>query len=160
MRRSKRSESKELKLLKGNPSKENLNDIVVPPPKLPKCPTWLDKEGKKEWKRISKDLFDLGLLTNIDMAALAIYCQTFSRWLECEQFISQFGYTYEDTYTGKNGDIFHTTKVYPQVGFSQKYTNLLTKYIAMFGLSPGYRGNLIGSGKEEKKSKMNSFLSG
>lgn len=161
MKRNKRSESKDFKVLKGNPGNEKLNDVVCPPPKLPKCPTWLDKEGKKEWKRISKDLFDLGLLTNIDLAALAIYCQTFSRWVECEKFISENGFTYEVVFVSKDGELSTTIKSYPQVNCSQKYSGILTKYIAMFGLSPGYRGNLIATGKKEgNKSKMTGFLSG
>ena len=61
-----------IKVLEGNPGKRALNEMEPQPEKkAPKCPVWLDKEAKKEWKRISKQLEDLGILTEVDMAAFA-----------------------------------------------------------------------------------------
>lgn len=34
---------------------------------------------------------ELGLLTDLDVAAFASYCQTYARWREAEEFISQHG---------------------------------------------------------------------
>ena len=61
-----------IKELEGNPGKRALN-IKEPKPKrkAPKCPTWLDNEAKKEWKRTAKQLEQLGILTEVDMAAFA-----------------------------------------------------------------------------------------
>ena len=77
-----------LKVLEGNPGKRQLN-IVEPKPKkkAPKCPAWLDAEAKKEWRRLAKQLEDLGILTQIDMAAFAGYCEAYSRWKEAEELL-------------------------------------------------------------------------
>ncbi len=65
-----------LKLLEGNPGKRPLPmNEPKPAPTAPKCPSWLHKDAKKEWKRISTELERLGLLTQVDMAALAGYCE-------------------------------------------------------------------------------------
>jgi phage terminase small subunit len=39
----------------------------------PTCPRHLSREAKVEWRRITRELKHLGLLTKIDRAALAIY---------------------------------------------------------------------------------------
>ena len=81
-----------VKVLEGNPGKRQLNELEPKPEKkAPKCPVWLDKEAKKEWRRISKQLEDLGILTEVDMAAFAGYCEAYSRWKEAEEFISKHG---------------------------------------------------------------------
>ena len=53
-----------IKELEGNPGKRPLNKNEPKPEKTaPKCPTWLDKEAKKEWRRMSKSLEAIGILT-------------------------------------------------------------------------------------------------
>ena len=49
---------------------------------IPPCPRELSKVAKREWRRVSKQLYDLGLLTHIDRAALAAYCQGWAMWLD------------------------------------------------------------------------------
>ena len=59
-----------VKVLEGNPGKRSLNTAEPKPEKkAPRCPSWLEDEAKKEWKRMSKQLEQLGILTEIDMAA-------------------------------------------------------------------------------------------
>ena len=80
-----------IKKLEGNPGKRGLNEKEPKPKKkAPKCPAWLDEEAKKEWKRMCKQLEDLGILTEIDMAAFAGYCQAYSRWKDAEEFITNY----------------------------------------------------------------------
>ena len=65
-----------VKLLEGNPGKRGLNaGEPKPERKAPRCPGWLEAEAKKEWKRMAKQMELLGILTEIDMAAFAGYCQ-------------------------------------------------------------------------------------
>ena len=65
-----------VKVLEGNPGKRSLNTgEPKPEKKAPRCPAWLEDEAKKEWKRMAKQLEHLGILTEIDMAAFAGYCQ-------------------------------------------------------------------------------------
>ena len=50
----------------------NDRDSVLPDVSIPKPPTHLLPLAKKEWKRISVHLESLGLVTELDMAALAV----------------------------------------------------------------------------------------
>ncbi len=74
-----------LKILHGNPGKRPLNLNEPKPMKVvPTCPPHLMPDAKAEWERMSDKLYSLGLLTEIDGTAFAIYCQTYGRWIEAE----------------------------------------------------------------------------
>src|SRR5512146_3144589 len=74
-----------LKILEGNPGHRPLNpDEPMPTAGEPPCPPWLADEAKAEWDRIVPELSRLNVLTVIDGAALAAYCQAFARWAEAE----------------------------------------------------------------------------
>lgn len=75
-----------MKILEGNPGKRPINKSE-PKPKatIPPCPRHLSKEAKAEWRRISKELATLGLLTAIDRAALGGYCAAYARWAQAEE---------------------------------------------------------------------------
>ena len=61
-----------IKELEGNPGGRPLNpNEPRPDKKAPRCPSWLEEEAKKEWKRMGRMLEQAGLLTEMDMAAFA-----------------------------------------------------------------------------------------
>ena len=70
-----------IKVLEGNPGKRKLN-IYEPSPekKAPECPDWLEDEAKAEWERLCEPMMKLGILSELDMAAFAVYCQAYARW--------------------------------------------------------------------------------
>jgi phage terminase small subunit len=69
-----------LKVVK-NVKKNRINRAeAVLPPALPMPPEHLMDEAKVEWGRVAHDLYEAGLLTKIDRAALAGYCQIYARW--------------------------------------------------------------------------------
>lgn len=110
-----------VKELEGNPGKRQLNELEPKPKKkAPKCPVWLDTEAKKEWRRVAKQLEELGVLTEVDMAAFAGYCEAYARWKEAEEFIS------------KHGTIVKTPSGYwqqvPQVSIAQTYLKIMVKF--------------------------------
>ena len=126
----------ELKILEGNPGKRPLNkNEPAPAKKAPSCPKWLEPEAKKEWRRLAKHMESLGILTEVDMAAFASYCQAYARWKEAEEFISQ------------HGSIMRTKSGYvqqvPQVSIAQSYNKILTKLAEQFGLTPSSRSRII-----------------
>jgi phage terminase small subunit len=55
------------------------------------CPMELSEEGKKEWDRITPTLEATGVLTKIDTTALAAYCECWSRWVEAEKMLREYG---------------------------------------------------------------------
>lgn len=77
-----------VKQLEGNPGKRQLNaNEPKPAARAPSCPKWLEDDAKKEWRRLAKQMEQLGILTEVDMAAFAGYCQAYARWKEAEEFI-------------------------------------------------------------------------
>lgn len=59
------------------------------------CPSWLDAEAKKEWKRILKLLeSEKKEFTEKDLKALEGYCVSYSKWKRCEQIIDEKGFTF------------------------------------------------------------------
>ncbi len=77
-----------LKLLAGNPGRRpllNPNEAKLPRVELPLCPKHLTGEGRKEWRRTGRRLAELRIMTDIDRAALAIYCTVWSRYVDAER---------------------------------------------------------------------------
>ena len=146
-----------LKVLEGNPGKRPINEHEPIPPKgTVKCPTWLEPEAKKEWKRLAPSLEAMGVLTQADLTAFAGYCQAYARWKEAEEFISQ------------HGSIFQTPSGYvqqvPQVSIAQQNLKIMQSFCSEFGLTPATRARIIanGSGKDDVSSDdpMESLLKG
>ena len=126
-----------VKVLEGNPGKRELN-MYEPIPKkgaMPKCPDWLEDEAKEEWKRLAKNLYELGLLTDLDVQAFASYCQAYARWREAEEFISQ------------HGAIVKTKSGYwqqvPQVAIAHQNQKMMMQAAAEFGLTPSSRSRIV-----------------
>lgn len=57
------------------------------PIKAPPCPRFLNKEARKEWRRIVRILKDKNVLTELDRAVMAQYCQL---WSEMEKMGDEF----------------------------------------------------------------------
>ena len=66
-------------------------DEPKPEINIPPCPDYLDKEAKKEWERVSQELYDLGIITNIDRSILASYCQNYSIWVNAIKKLNNEG---------------------------------------------------------------------
>ena len=140
-----------IKELEGNPGKRELNkNEPKPEKKAPKCPMWLDHEAKKEWRRTAKQLEDLGILTEVDMAAFAGYCQTYARWKEAEEFIS------------KHGTIVKTPSGYwqqvPQVSIAQTYLKIMNRFCEQFGLTPSSRSRIVADHTGDADDPMEFIL--
>ena len=149
-----------LRIIEGNPSRRPLNhDEPKPKPIAPKCPAWLDKEAKREWKRVAPELEALGLLTVVDGATLAGYCQAYSRWLQAEQAIStHFKATGKLTYgyTNKNGST--NELAIPEIAIAQKYLALVKAFCAEFGLTPSSRSRMSVRRTEAEDDPMEALL--
>lgn len=144
-----------IKELEGNPGKRPLNkNEPRPKQKAPKCPSWLEPDAKKEWRRLSKELEAMGLLTQVDMAAFAGYCQAFARWKEAEEFIS------------KHGSILKTSSGYiqqiPQVSIAQQNLKQIRNFCSELGLSPSARSrlNINNTGGSIESDEMEGLLAG
>ena len=131
-----------LKMLEGNPGGRPLNTKEPKPEKkAPRCPSWLEDEAKKEWKRMAKVLEQMGLLTEMDMAAFAGYCQAYARWKEAEEFLTQHG----SMVRTPNGYLQQV----PQVSIAQQNLKIMQSFCAEFGLTPATRARIIAAGGKE-----------
>lgn len=62
-----------------------------PESKIPDCPDFLTPEAGEEWKRLAKQLFSLGLISDLDRVAFAAYCQNWARYVDAEKNITKYG---------------------------------------------------------------------
>lgn len=147
-----------LKLIKGNPGKRSLNPNE-PKPELarPMPPTFLSDDAKVEWGRVVDRLFELGLMTDLDRAALAAYCQAYGRWAQAERALAEMGR--QDQLTGalmiktKNGNAIQN----PIVGTANHAMAEMMRYATEFGMTPSARTRIdVGfsapPAEDEKKS--------
>jgi P27 family predicted phage terminase small subunit len=116
-----------------------------PPPAAPDCPAHLDEESRREWARVVPLLQTLELLTDIDRAALAAYCQCWSRWVKAEQEIAKFG----AILVNKTNQTIYPS---PWLAVSNKMLQEMRRYLAEFGMTPSSRSR-VSTTKEPSKAK-------
>jgi P27 family predicted phage terminase small subunit len=154
-----------LKIMRGNPGRRPLNpDAPAPDPDIPDAPAHLSEPAAAEWDRISVELMDLGLLSQIDMAALTIYCTAWGRHVEAETHLRVEGLMLmgkaKPIPTGEKDDdgnpILEEGKPYqnPWVGVSNRAIELMQSMLAEFGLSPSSRSRLTVTPKVKKKESL------
>ena len=79
-----------LKLIAGNPGKKRLpQGEPKPMVEAPVPPKHLTAEARVEWERLAPILVRLKLLTKLDRAALAAYCQAWARHVEAEEQVAK-----------------------------------------------------------------------
>lgn len=153
-----------LKLVTGNPGNRPLN-LAEPRPDvdLPDMPRHLVGEAAKEWKRISRELVKLGLLTRIDRAALSLYCTQWARHVAAERQIARLHeLMLEDPEAGlvdRTPQGYRIQSVWLQI--SNKAFENCVKILAEFGMSPSSRsrvqaspqGSLFPDGDDEDARK-------
>lgn len=117
---------------------------------LPGCPKWLLPDAQMEWDRVVPALAKQVTLTAVDMANLAVYCQTFARWKEAELEIGKLGLMYE-TVRGE-------WKRNPAADHALKLLAELRRVAGEFGFSPATRKHVPQS--SEGGDELTSFLNG
>lgn len=142
-----------LKLLEGNAGKRPLDLAagVNPRIEIPSPPKHLGVEAKKEWRRITPLLEELGLISGLDRAALALYCQAVGRLSELETAFNGMvakrvaeGMDYSDAVYAASYSV--TPSGYAQqsviVQLIKGHRDQVNRYLMHFGLSPAARGRV------------------
>jgi P27 family predicted phage terminase small subunit len=148
-----------LKILDGEPNKDRIN-YNEPSPVInrPSCPAHLSTPARTEWRRLTKELFDLGLLTNIDRAALAAYCQSYGRWVEAETQLKKLALMNPTT----KGLLYKTANdnliINPLVKIAQNALELMHKYLIEFGMTPASRTRIHAAKAEVSDDPMDKLL--
>ena len=124
-----------LRLIEGNPGKRGFNKGEPRPAiEIPTCPAHLCPAAKAEWKRLAKMLHQLRVISHLDRAALAAYCQAYGRWAEAERAMKETPLLIKLP----SGYIQPS----PWLGIANKQLELMQKFMAELGLSPASRSRV------------------
>jgi P27 family predicted phage terminase small subunit len=127
----------------------------------PSCPAWLTLQAKREWRRIAKELEILGLLTRVDRAALAAYCQCYGRWWQAEKVIQERGFVTEVFRLDAEGnEVTSYLQQRPEVSISRNMLMLMKAFLTEFGMTPAARTRINAKPLEDKGAKTKEFLFG
>lgn len=142
-----------LRALEGNAGKRplDLGGGVNPRIAIPSPPKHLGQEARKEWKRITPLLEELGLISGLDRTALALYCQAAGRLAELETAFNgkvavlvAKGMDYSDA-------VYEASYAVTPSGYAQQSVIVqliksareqVNRYLMHFGLSPAARGRV------------------
>lgn len=119
----------------GNRGKKAWNRAEpIPPEGAPDCPEHLSDEARVEWYRLVDTLVGMGVITIVDRAVLAAYCQAYGRWVEAEQKLKETPL------------LFKTPSGYvqqsPWLNVANRQMELMGRYMAEIGLTPASRSRI------------------
>lgn len=137
-----------LRALRGNPGKRRLH--AEPKPQIPKTcpepPSFLNAYAQDEWWRTAPQLHALGLLSAIDVACLAAYCQAYGHWRQAEEALARMA----DRDETMHGLLIKTTdgnaKRNPLVKIAADAAEDMLRFAVEFGLTPVARTRLAARG--------------
>ena len=133
-----------LKLIKGNPGRRPINqgEPILEATQIPKPPVHITGIALTEWDRVAPILYNCGVLTELDVAALGAYCQSFGIYTQALDAIDAFGKK-ENLDCGL---LLKTTsgtlKQNPLIGIANKAAADMVRYATEFGMTPSSRTKL------------------
>jgi P27 family predicted phage terminase small subunit len=140
-----------LKVLHGNPGRRPLNESEPQPEGgLPTCPAELNDAARLEWRRVGRELERLGLVSRLDRAALAAYCEAWAQWLEAIAAVQ------------KTGAVVKAPSGYPILNphlavANQAYARMKAMLVE-FGMTPSSRTRLVGAPGESEDDPAAEFF--
>ena len=146
-----------IKLIQGNPGRRPINKKEPKPkPKVPSPPSALKGEALREWKRITKVLGPMWMLSDLDRAVLAAYCTAYARWKAATDGIAAAAKS-----TGHGGLLTETRNgnliQNPLVGIQRRAAEDMVKHGAEFGLTPSARSRLKIENPNRKPNEFDEF---
>lgn len=131
------------------PKKNNVTELKTAGDNKPKfvapdCPDHLNGRARNEWNRIIVFLERYKLITDIDTAALALYCSAYGRWQDAEDIIQK------QKNMGGDGMMVKAPSGYPiqnpYLAIANRAMEDCYKYLQQFGLSPAARTRVSSAG--------------
>jgi P27 family predicted phage terminase small subunit len=143
--RGRRPQPTAIRRANGNPGKRGYNEAEPQPPEgLPDCPPHLSAVARAEWDRVAATLHRMGVLTTVDRAALAAYCQSYGRWVEAEDQMK------------RTPAMLKTPSGYvqqsPWLSVANKQLELMGRYMVELGMTPAARSRVQVSGAHHVQS--------
>lgn len=139
-----------IKIARGNPGQRRLNDREPEPAPAVSIepPAFLNDDARAEWVDKAPMLERLGLLTEADLDAFAVYCQTFARWKHAEKQLLDHGMVVLSS--SNNGYPI----ISPWLAISNKAQAQATRMLIEFGLTPSARSR-VAAAKSPSSKKHN-----
>lgn len=95
-------------------------------------PIWLrDNIAKNEWKRLVEQFKYIGVITNLDLNNLGVYCNAYSGYLETTKELKNQPLTIEYTNKGGSTNIIEN----PLIKIQIKYSDEMKRYSSLLGLT-------------------------
>lgn len=140
-----------VKMLRGNPGKRPLNmnepkfssGEDLPPPDI------LGEVGRRWYYTLGNELVNNGLLTVVDVPALAVFCREIEKYVEAEKFLAENGFSYYTQDEQGNQRWHH----YPQIAVSAQAAKFIDKYASKFGFTPADRTRIRAAVTDEAANK-------
>lgn len=124
-----------LKKLAGNPGKRPLNNAEPKyPPVSSHAPRFLDAEGRRMWRKMLNELSAARVLTRVDEAMLAVFCQTWATYVSAVKRLREEG----DIIVTEKGSVYK----HPLVMIRDTAADQLRKFAVEFGLTPSSRSRI------------------
>ena len=142
-------------LLNGNPGRRSQaapGSVPAPAVAIPEAPEWLLDAARAEWDRITPELETLGLISALDVAHLAAYCQAYALMVRTGEELKrlQAEGLAESVPNRTRGLVDSTPSGYKQMSALMTVYNracdAMAKHAAEFGLSPSARMRVKGEG--------------
>jgi P27 family predicted phage terminase small subunit len=97
-------------------------------------PAWLSKDEQAEWKRITRELSAMQLLTSADADAIAVYCQVAVRYRAASDEVSRNGLT---VMTPNGYPVIN-----PALSIVNKCIQQMHRLLTEFGMTPASRSRI------------------
>lgn len=132
-----------LKVIEGNPGRRPLNaNEPKPEIALPDPPISLKGLAREEWDAMAQELYKLKLLSKIDRAALAAYCQAWAIFNSAVETLNDMAARDELSHgvmiKTKSGNVIQN----PVVGTINKAARDMVRFASEFGMTPSARARI------------------
>ena len=137
-----------LKVIKGTLRKDRINPAEPKPDlinNLPASPARFNKEAKKIWDKVCKDLKKLNLLTDVDIHIVEEYVYWKEMSERAEKELRQNGEVC--IFVNKAGQEYMTES--PWLAIKQKASDRVLKIGVQFGFTPSSRSDIKSPSKDE-----------
>ena len=116
------------------------NEIVVDQvSELPIVPEWLSEIGKSEFKKVTTQLFNLGMLYSVGLKLVEAYSNEISLYLECEMKLRTISRI--DEFESSEGIVLRR-QASPLLKIKNDALNNSLKLATQFGLTPVARASI------------------
>ncbi|TAH83097.1 phage terminase small subunit P27 family [Bacillus subtilis] len=157
------AKSATLQLIQGNPNKKNTEELAARAEHEKKMkmrsdnikpPTWLDKVGKKEFKRVAALLTEVEIITEADISMLAAYCNAYSQYVSISKIIEEDGIMVHTEGKDEDGSpIKLVGEEHPLLKRQKNYFDQMKSAANDFGLTPSARAKIAITRTQEEWEK-------